>query len=80
MTVFMKNGEGDIYGGPSREAIIAEMQQDNNDLDVSQVIEVPGDSVVGLTDEDENPTDEFSTLLEACGDCSDALMVATENC
>lgn len=42
MAVFFDTGDGDIYGGPTKEAVIAAMQADSDDLDLSAIVEVSG--------------------------------------
>ena len=79
MTIFMNTGDGDVYAGPTRELIIAEMQRDRADLDVAKAYEVSADTKVQSTDEDDMPTENFSTLGEEFGDCDEAMLVSSCN-
>ena len=41
MAVFFDTGGGDIYGGPTRESVIAAMQEDaGEEIDLGEVFEV----------------------------------------
>lgn len=79
MAVFFDTGGGDIYAGPTKEAVIAEMLADSEDVDVSQIEEVSGDLQILNADE------ELVTLEQ---DYADGLTkghlgsycIASENC
>lgn len=80
MAVFFDTGGGDIYAGPTKEAVIAAMKEHSSDIDESQIFEVPGTYKMPVTDENEKPTEELVTLDEEYGDDTDAYCIASDNC
>jgi hypothetical protein len=82
MAVFYDTGGGDIYAGPTREAVIAEMRSDIGDDDFIEkdVFEVDGDTKMRVEDENERPTGKLVTLAEAYVENLGAYCIASENC
>jgi hypothetical protein len=81
MAVFMDTGGGDIYGGPTKEAVIAAMKADSDEHDFEKdAFEVSGSTKVGEVDENEMPTGNLVTLAKVFGNGADAYMIASENC
>jgi hypothetical protein len=82
MAVFYDTGGGDIYAGPTKEAVLALMKEEAHpdDFDESAVFEVPGYHVMNATDENETPTGELITLDEEYGDDTATYCIASENC
>jgi hypothetical protein len=80
MAIFMDNGNGDIYGGPTKEAVIAAMLADSADYDAGVAFEVPGSYQMRMTDEDESETEELSTLAEEYTEELGAYCIASNNC
>jgi hypothetical protein len=65
MAVFFDTGGGDIYAGPTREAVIAEMKKDlGEDFKEEAVEEVSGSTKMQVSDENEESTGELITLNE----------------
>ena len=66
MAVFFDTGGGDIYGGPTKEAVLAAIREDLGDEDFkeieSEIYELPGDHKITMMDENEEMTDEMTTL------------------
>jgi hypothetical protein len=79
MAVFYDTGGGDIYGGPTYEAVIAAMRADSDDIDEEEVFEVSAKTKIRVQDENERPTDELLSLEEAYGDDTEACCLASEN-
>lgn len=80
--VFMDTGGGDIYGGPTREAVIAAMRKDmgNDDFVEADGFEVDGDMKMSVENEDGPQTistlsDQYTPQEDGEGYC-----VASENC
>lgn len=80
MAVFFDTGGGDIYAGPTKEAVIKEILQNNADLDISEIFEVPGTMKVQATDENDEPKAELTTLDEEYVEGFGAYCIASENC
>lgn len=79
MPVFMDTGGGDIYAGPTKEAVIAEMLNDSPDIDLKQAFEIPGTTKMRVQDENEIPTDELITLDEEYSESLGTYCIASEN-
>ncbi|MFC5861064.1 hypothetical protein ACFPT7_02030 [Acidicapsa dinghuensis] len=79
MAIFMDTGGGDIYGGPSKEAVLAQMQADSDDFDIAGAFEVPGTQKMRVSDENDEPTDELTTLEEEYDESLGVYCVASEN-
>lgn len=80
MAVFFDTGGGDIYAGPTREAVLEAMHEDSSDFDESGIFEVSGSTKMRVTDEDDALTGETITLEEEYGDDTDSYMICTDNC
>jgi hypothetical protein len=82
MAVFFDTGGGDIYGGPTKEAVIAAMQADSDEVDLEDIFEVSGAQKMRASDWTENdvPTEELITLDAAYDETLGSYMVASENC
>lgn len=80
MAVFFDTGGGDIYAGPTREAVLAAMREDSGEIDESQIEEVAGDFKMRVTDEEGELTEELVTLAEEYGDRTDSCCICTDNC
>lgn len=80
MAVFFDTGGGDIYAGPTREAVVAAMKHDSSDIDESQIFEVPGTTKLRVTDENEELTDETITLDEEYSETLGSYCICSENC
>lgn len=82
MAVFFDTGGGDIYGGPTKEAVIAAMQSDlGDDLVLEDIVEVPGTAKMQVGDEDEgvDPLEKLSTLEEEYDEKLGVYCVASKN-
>lgn len=81
MAVFYNTGGGDIYAGPTRDAVIVEMKQDmGDDFKEEDMFEVPGTTKIRVVDENEEPTNELSTLAEEYDESLGAYCISSENC
>ena len=80
MAVFFDTGSGDIYAGPTKEAVIAAMQADSSDFDLAEVREVSGQTKMRISDENDVPTEELTTLEEEYGNDTDTYCIASDNC
>lgn len=80
MAVFFDTGGGDIYAGPTREAVIAAMHEDCGEFDDAEIVEVPGSMKVRVTDENDEPTEELTTLDEEYVEALGAYCIASDNC
>jgi hypothetical protein len=80
MAVFFDTGGGDIYGGPTKEAVIAAMLDDSDDVDLDDVTEVPGTMKMSASDENGDPTGDTITLEEEYDETFGSYCVASENC
>lgn len=80
MAVFYKTGDGDIYGGPDKESVIAAMREDaGKDFDVNLIEEVPEDTKVGEIDENEEPTGTTISIADEYQASMGSYCVATAN-
>ena len=83
MAVFYDTGDGDFYGGPTKEAVVAEIIQDFGDIEYEKIKhtlrEVPGTTKMAMTDENEEPTGESTTLEAEYEECLGTYCVATTN-
>ena len=79
MAVFFDTGGGDIYGGPTREAVIAAMQADCDDVDLDDIFEVLGTMKMQASDENDTPTGELITLEAEYDESLGSYCVASEN-
>jgi len=81
MAVFYDTGGGDIYAGPTREAVIAAMKEDIGDDDFleDEIFEVPGTFKMRVEEEDGKASDELVSLAEEYGDDTTAYCIASEN-
>lgn len=80
MAVFFDTGGGDIYGGPTKEAVIAAMLADSDDVELEDICEVPGTTKMRASDENNEPTDETTTLEAEYDEALGSYCVASENC
>ena len=82
MTVFYDTGGGDIYAGPTKEAVIAAIKADVGEEDFveADMFEVLGTMKLTVTDEDGIPTGELITLDEEYGNDAHAYCIASTNC
>jgi len=80
MAVFFDTGSGDIYGGPTKEAVIAAMQADSSDIDLKDIYEVPGTSKMRVENEDGSVSDEMVALEDEYCETLGAYCIASENC
>jgi hypothetical protein len=78
--VFYDTGGGDIYAGPTREAVIKAMLHDNPESDLDQIEELDGNNLIQIDDENEEFTGEFTTLAELHGSSTDAYCIGSTNC
>jgi len=82
MAVFINSGTGNIYAGESNEAVLAEILE-NEGLDGSQAFEVAGSHQIAVTDENDERTEEMTTLDEEYrangGAAGGAYCIATED-
>jgi hypothetical protein len=64
MAVFFDTGNGDIYGGPTKEAVIAAMKEDmfGDDFDEEDMFEVDGSTKMHAEQEDGGICEELTTL------------------
>ena len=83
MEVFMDTGGGDIYGGESKEAILAAIKKDIGEKDFKKIkhgiFEVPGSTPMRMENEDESLGD-LSTLEEEYTEGMGAYCIASTNC
>jgi hypothetical protein len=82
MPVFFDTGGGDIYGGSSREEVIAAMKEDwfGDDFDESKVFEVSGTMKMRASDENDRPTEELVSIEDEFTEGIGAYCIASENC
>jgi|GEM_PF-3486517 len=81
MTVFYNTGGGDIYAGPTKEAVIAEMRFDmGDDFVEADIEEVSGSTKMRVTDENERPTELLVTLDEEYDEHLGAYCICSDNC
>jgi hypothetical protein len=80
VAVFFDTGGGDIYAGPTREAVLAAMREDSSDIDETEICEVSGSTKMRVTDENDALTGETITLAEEYGDDEDSYCICTDNC
>lgn len=78
MAIFMDNGGGDIYAGPTKEAAVAALLADCAEVDIADVFEVPAFTLM-RTEEDRSSPKRI-TLAEAYGDDTEAYCICSENC
>jgi hypothetical protein len=83
MAVFFDTGGGDIYGGPSKEAVLDAMKEDIGEEDFAEiedeVREVPGTMKMQQSDENDEPTDETTTLEEEYVESLGSYCIASSN-
>lgn len=79
MAVFFDTGGGDIYGGPTTEAVIAAMLSDEPSLDLTKIEEVSGDTQMVETDENEEPTGDTISLEDEYDETLGSYIVASNN-
>jgi len=79
MAVFYDTGGGDIYAGPTKEAVIAAMKADSSEIDEQEIFEVSGKTKMAATDENECPTGESVTLEDEYTEGLGAYCICTEN-
>ena len=83
MAVFFETGGGDIYGGPTEEAVLEAIKEYIGDEDFAEteeeIYEVPGSWKVAAGDENGDATDESITLDEAYDPELGAYCVASSN-
>lgn len=80
MPVFMDTGGGDVYAGPTKEAVLAEMLKDSPDLDIKEAFEVPGSTKMRVADENDAPTDELVALDDEYNESLGTYLISSENC
>ena len=82
MVVFFDTGGGDIYAGPTKEAVIAAIKADVGEEDFveADMREVSGKTKMRVSNENDEPTDELITLEDEYGNDTDAYCIASENC
>ena len=80
MAVFFDTGNGDIYGGFDKAAVLAAMHADYSDISEPEVFEVPGTQMMQASDENDQPTGDLISLNDEYGADSDAYCVASKNC
>ena len=80
MAVFFDTGGGDIYGGPTKEAILAAIRIDAGDKDFAEIHEVPGTTKMRVSDENDEPTEELTTLDAEYEESLGSYCVASYNC
>jgi hypothetical protein len=83
MAVFFDTGGGDIYGAPTREAVIAAMRADaGEEIDLDAIVEVSGSMKMRVEMEEDDDSGEFDTILPLEKEYIESLgayCVATEN-
>lgn len=81
MAVFYDTGGGDIYGGPTYEAILKAMIEDfgDGDFDEGEVFEVDGSMKMNATDGNGDAIGELITIAEEYGDDVLAYCVCSDN-
>lgn len=83
MAVFYSNGGGDIYGGATKEAVLDAIREDIGDEDFEEIKEeiheVSGALKMRLSNENDEPTDEMTTLEEEYVESLGAYCVASSN-
>jgi len=80
MTIFMDTGGGDIYGGPTKEDVIAVMQKDCGDMfDAKAIFEVPSTTPMWV-EADNADGRRKSTIGEEYDAALGTYCVASENC
>lgn len=79
MAVFMDTGNGDIYGGPSKEAILECIRKETSDFDESRAFEVPGSMKLRDLDENEEDTGELVSLEDEYCEHLGVYEIATNN-
>ena len=83
MAVFFDTGGGDIYGGPTRESVLAAIREDIGDEYFAEIeegiCEVPGTMKMRASDENNEPTDELTTLEAEYNEAIGSYCVSTEN-
>ena len=80
MTVFFNTGGGDIYAGPSKEAVLTAMRAHSDEVDEGDLRRVPGTAKMRVSDENDMPTSELTTLEEVYDETLGAYCIASENC
>jgi hypothetical protein len=78
MAVFFELG-GDIYAGPTREAVLNEMRQDVGEIDEADVTEVPGSHKIIMSDENDEPTEELISLDDDYNETLGSYCIASDN-
>lgn len=83
MAVSYNTGGGDIYGGPSKQAVLEAIKEDMGDEDFAkikdEIREVPGTWEIAVGDEDGEATDESITLEEEYDESLGSYCVASSN-
>jgi hypothetical protein len=83
MAVFYDTGGGDIYAGPDRESVLAAIREDIGDDEFvrieDEIREVSGKTLMTVSDENDEPTEETTTLEEEYGDDTKAYCIASSN-
>ena len=83
MSVFFDTGGGDIYGGPTKEEVLDAMKEDIGEEDFAEIEdeirEVPGTMKMQQSDENDEPTDETTTLEEEYVESLGAYCIASSN-
>ena len=80
MAVFFDTGYGDIYGGPTKEAVIAAMFSDEPGLDIAQIEEVSGDAEMVEVNENDEPTEDTISLEDKYDETLGVYIVCFNNC
>ena len=82
MTVFFETG-GDIYGGATKESVLAAIREDVGDMDFAdieeEIREVPGTMKMTVTDENGEPTVETTSLEAEYDESLGSYCVASSN-
>lgn len=84
MAVFFDTGGGDIYGGPTKEAVLAAIREDMGEEDFNEIedeiYEVSGLTAMRCSDENDEPTEEMTTVEAEYTESLGAYCVASSNC
>lgn len=78
--VFFDTGGGDIYAGPSREAVIAAMRRYSDEFEIDDIFEVDGSFQVCVTDQNGDYIAQLTTLAELYSRGLGARCIASANC
>ncbi len=78
MAVFFSCGDGDIYGGETKEAVIAAMQADYDHVDLETIREWLGATRIQAFDEHCVHNGEYTTLVEEYDESQGAQGLASD--